>query len=292
VFGFIPEWQADEIVQLDLRATVYTLETAQALARAAQHLDRTVRVHVKVDTGMGRLGLRSEAPEEIVAYVAEVRALPGIEVESVYTHFATADSADRTYALRQLDRFEHVLAALTARDLRPALVHAANSAATLTLPTAHYDLVRPGIALYGLQPSEHVRLPSGFAPALAFKTQVALVKEVPAGEGIGYGATYITTKPTRVATLPVGYADGFRRAPVNWGEVLVHGQRAPLLGRVAMDQCMIDVTHIPGVRIGDEVVLIGRQGDAELTAEQVAERLGTINYEVVSELLARVPRIS
>jgi Alr-MurF fusion protein len=292
VFGFIPAWQAREAVRLDLRATVYTLDAARALSHAAEDLGRSCGVHIKIDTGMGRLGLRAEALDAVLVYVEEIRSLPGLVVEGIYTHFATADSADQTYALRQLDRFEHLLHALAARDLRPAVVHAANSAATLTLPAARYDLVRPGIALYGLSPSEDVRLPEGFTPALAFKTQVALVKEVPAGEGISYGATYMTPKPTLVATLPVGYADGFRRGPSNWGEVLVRGQRAPLLGRVCMDQCMIDVTDIPGVRIGDEVVLIGRQGDAELTAEEVAARLGTIHYEVVAELLARVPRVS
>jgi alanine racemase len=185
-----------------------------------------------------------------------------------------------------------VLAALAARGLRPPMVHAANSAALLALPATRYDLVRPGVAIYGLAPSAEVPLPSGFFPALTFKTQVAQVKEVPAGEGISYGATYVTTAPTRVATLPVGYADGFRRGPTNWGEVLIRGRRAPILGRVCMDQCMVDVTTIPGVRVGDEVVLIGRQGDDELTAESVAQRLGTISYEVVSELLARVPRVS
>jgi alanine racemase len=153
-------------------------------------------------------------------------------------------------------------------------------------------MVRPGIAIYGHSPSDEVPLPEGFQPVLSFKTQVAQVKEIPPGEGVGYGATYVTGRPTRIAVLPVGYADGFRRAPANWGEVLVRGQRAPLVGRVSMDQCMIDVTHIPGVRLGDEVVLIGRQGSDELTAEAVAQRLGTISYEVISELLARVPRMS
>jgi alanine racemase len=152
-------------------------------------------------------------------------------------------------------------------------------------------MVRPGIAIYGLAPSAEVRLPEGFRPALSFKTQVAQVKMVPAGECISYGCTYITERPTRVAVLPVGYADGFRRAPKNWGTVLIHGQEAPIIGRVCMDQCMVDVTHIPQTRVGDEVVLIGRQGTATLTAEQVAERLGTINYEVVAEILARVPRV-
>jgi alanine racemase len=152
-------------------------------------------------------------------------------------------------------------------------------------------MVRPGIALYGLDPSAEVRLPEGFRPALSFKTQVAQVKMIPAGECISYGCTFRTERETRIAVLPVGYADGFRRAPNNWGMVLIHGKEAALLGRVCMDQCMVDASHIPQIRVGDEVVLIGRQGSASLTAEEVARRLGTINYEVVSEILARVPRV-
>lgn len=292
VFGYTAPWQAREAVRLDVRATVYGMEIARALAYAARDLGRTARVHVKVDTGMARLGLRAEDVEGIVAFVEALRGLPELEVEGIFTHFATADSADQGYAQRQLDRFLAVLAALERRGLRPPLAHAANSAAMLTLPEARFDMVRPGVAVYGLAPSDEVRLPEGFSPALAFKTQVAQVKWIPAGEGISYGATYVTERATRIAVLPVGYADGFRRAPANWGEVLVRGRRAPLVGRVCMDQCMIDVTHIPEVRLGDEVVLIGRQGDDELTAEAVAERLGTIAYEVVAELLARVPRVS
>lgn len=292
VFGYTAPWQAREAVRLDLRLTVYELESAQALSRAAGDLGRAVRVHVKVDSGMARLGLRAEDADGVVRFVAALGALPGLVVEGVFTHFATADSADQTYARRQLDRFNRVLAALDAAGLRPPLTHAANSAALLTLPEARFDLVRPGVAIYGLAPSAEVRLPPGFRPALAFKTQVAQVKEIPAGEGVSYGATYITTAPTRIAVLPVGYADGFRRAPADWGEVLIHGHRAPLRGRVCMDQCMVDVTRIPGVRLGDEVVLIGGQGEDELTAEAVAERLGTIAYEVVAALLARVPRVS
>src|SRR5262249_32498278 len=290
--GYTAPWQAREVARLDLRATVYSLEIARALARAAGDLERAVRVHVKVDTGMARLGLRAEDVEGIVAFWEALRNLPGLVVEGIFTHCATADAADQTYARRQLERFSQVLATLEEHGLRPPLVHAANSAATLTLPEARFDLVRPGVAIYGLHPSAEVRLPPAFSPALAFKTQVAQVKEIPSGEGISYGATYVTTHPTRIAVLPVGYADGFRRAPTNWGEVLVRGRRAPLVGRVCMDQSMVDVTHIPDVRGGDEVVLIGRQGDDELTAEAVAERLGTINYEVVAELLARVPRVS
>ncbi len=202
-----------------------------------------------------------------------------------------ADAEDRTHTQMQLARFQRVLRALDERGLRPQLVHAANSAATLRFPEAHFDMVRPGIALYGLDPSPEVRLPLGFRPALSFKTQVAQVKDIPVGECISYGCTFVTERPTRVAVLPVGYADGFRRGPTNWGSVLIHGQEARLLGRVCMDQCMVDVSDIPQARVGDEVVLIGRQGIATLTAEQVAQRLGTIAYEVVSEILARVPRV-
>jgi alanine racemase len=292
VYGYIAPWQAREAVRMNLRATLYAPDLARTLAQAATDLGEQMRVHIKIDTGMARLGLRAEDIDGVVRFCEEVHSLPGLLLEGIFTHFATADSADQEYALRQYDRFERVLGALDARGLRPPIVHAANSAAALTLPQARYDMVRPGIAIYGLAPSDETPLPDGFRPALAFKTQVAQVKEIPAGEGISYGAIYITTAPTRIAILPVGYADGFRRAPANWGEVLVRGQRAPLLGRVCMDQCMIDVTHIAGVHQGDEVVLIGRQGEDELTADEIAHKLGTIAYEVTSELLARVPRIS
>lgn len=291
VFGYVPLWQMREAVRLDLTITLYGLEAAQALSRAAQALGKTVRVHVKVDTGMSRLGIRSERIEEILQLVREIRLLPYLELEGIFTHFAKADAQDLSHTRLQLERFQNVLQVIEAEGMRPPLVHAANSAATLQLPEARFDMVRPGIALYGLEPSPDVPLPEGFQPALSFKTQVAQVKLIPAGEGISYGCTYITERPTLIAVLPVGYADGFRRAPANWGSVLIHGQEAPLLGRVCMDQSMVDVSHIPGVRVGDEVVLIGRQGTAMLTAETVAGRLGTINYEVVAEILARVPRV-
>ncbi len=291
VFGYVPLWQMREAVRQDVTVTLYASESAQALSRAALALGKTVKVHVKVDTGMGRLGIREEQLDDIVKLVREVKKLPGLKLEGLYTHFAMADVTDKTYSKQQLDRFYHLLRILNGQGLRPPIVHAANSAATLSFPEAHFDMVRPGIAIYGLDPSTEVRVPESFRPALSFKTLVAQVKMVPEGECISYGCTYTTERPTRIAVLPVGYADGFRRSPRNWGSVLVHGQEAPILGRVCMDQCMIDVTHIPQTRMGDEVVLIGRQGEATLTAEQVAERLGTINYEVVAEILARVPRV-
>ena len=291
VFGYVPHWQMREAVRLGLTLTLYSIESAQALARAAQALNLTVKVHVKVDTGMGRLGIRAEQIAEIVELLHEITKLPRLELEGIFTHFAMADTRDQTHARMQLARFQHVLQCIEEEHMRPPLVHAANSAAIFSLPEAHFDMVRPGIALYGLDPSNEVRLAAEFRPALSFKTQVAQVKDIPEGESISYGCAFTTNRSTRVAILPVGYADGFRRAPTNWGSVLVHEQEAPLLGRVCMDQCIIDITHIPHVRVGDEVVLIGRQGTASLTAEQVAQRLGTINYEVVSEILARVPRV-
>jgi len=291
VFGYTPLWQMREAVRLGLTITLYSAESARALSRAALALGQTVKVHVKIDSGMGRLGIRAEQIDEILALMREIVALPGIELEGLYTHFAMADTSDQTHARMQLARFQRVLQVVDGHQLRPPLVHAANSAATISLSEAHFDMVRPGIALYGMDPSTEVRLPAGFRPALTFKTQVAQVKVIPAGECISYGCTYTTTRPMRVAVLPVGYADGFRRAPDNWGTVLIHGQEAPLLGRVCMDQSIVDVSDIPQTRMGDEVVLIGRQGTATLTAEQVAQRLGTINYEVVSEILARVPRV-
>ncbi|TME13843.1 MAG: alanine racemase [Chloroflexi bacterium] len=291
VFGYVPPWQMREAVRLDLAVTLYSVESAQALSRAALALKQSAKVHIKIDTGMGRLGIRAEQVDEVLALVREILALPGLEMEGIFTHFALADTQDQAHMYLQLARFREVVGTLEELGLRPPLVHAANSAALLSLPESHFDMVRPGIALYGLDPSEEVPIPESFRPALSFKTQVSQVKVIPAGECISYGCTYVTETPTRVAALPVGYADGFRRAPTNWGSVLLHGQAAPILGRVCMDQCIIDVTHIPQTRVGDEVVLIGRQGQASLTAEIVAQRLGTSNYEVVSAILARVPRV-
>ncbi|HEX5417521.1 MAG TPA: alanine racemase [Chloroflexota bacterium] len=288
ILGFTPPWQATEIVRYHLTATVYNLETARHLARAARlRGDGPAKVHVKVDTGMGRLGL---LPDEVPAFLAELRALEGIEVEGIFTHFACADGPDPFVTERQIDRFNQVLDQVTADGWRPRHVHAANSAGILRFPSARYTMVRAGLALYGLDPSEIVRCPADFRHSLTFKTLVAQVKSLPPGSPISYGGTFVTERDSRIAVLPVGYGDGFRRAPRNWGNVLIRGQRAPIVGVVCMDMCMIDVTDVPGVRAGDEVVLIGSQGADEITVAEVAERLGTIPYEVITQILARVPR--
>jgi alanine racemase len=297
VLGFTPAWQARDLVLNNLTATIFDLDVAAALNRAARELNGQVRAHIKVDTGMGRLGL---LPEQTLPLVQELLKLPQLKVEGIFTHFSVADSDER-YTRWQLQRFRRLLETLVHEEIEIPLVHAANSAAILALPESHCrdwfpgkgfrGMVRLGIAMYGLHPSEQVPCPPDFRPALAFKSQVAQVKTLPPGSYVSYGNTYQTEGEQRIAVVPVGYADGFRRAPRHWGKVLVGGKQAPIVGRVCMDQTMINVSDIPGVRQGDEVVLIGRQGSEHITAEEVAQRLGTINYEVVSEILARVPRV-
>ncbi len=285
VLGYTPAWAAQQAIRYDLTVTLYDLELARSFDRAARDMSGTIRAHVEIDSGMGRLGL---LPNQVIPFFRSLRKLPNIQVEGLFTHFSSADE-NLEYTHEQLRIFEDVIGPLRAGGFSFQYIHAANSAATLTLPEAHFNMVRPGIALYGLSPG--VPLPEGMRPALTWKTTIAQVKKLPAGSFVGYGKTYRTREAERIAVIPVGYADGFRRAPKHWGYVLVGGKRAPLVGRVSMDQSMINVSDIPDVGIGDEVVLIGRQGDEVLTAEDVAERLGTFNYELVSTILARVPRV-
>ncbi len=289
VLSYLPAWQAHEAVQHNIRATVFTREIVEAFSQAAEDVNQTAYVHVKVDSGMGRLGL---LPPEVLPFMQQISRLPRLKVEGMYTHFATADEADLTHARNQLRCFNEVLSQLDEAGLRPPLVHAANTGGMLNLPESRFDMIRPGIGIYGLNPSADTHIPTGFCPALTFKSTIGQVKTLPPNSPIGYGATYRTKGEETIAIIPVGYADGFRRSPHTWGEVLVKGQRAPLVGRVSMDQSAINISHIPNVRQGDEVVLIGSQGQETITADEVADHLGTVSYEVVSELLARIPRIS
>ncbi|NTW03116.1 MAG: alanine racemase, partial [Oscillochloris sp.] len=278
VLGYTPPWQADEAVRWRVDCTLFDEDAALALSAAAVAVGQLAYVHVKVDTGMSRLGL---APADVGSFLQRLKALAGLEVVGLYTHFATADETDLDAAQSQLIRFSSLLSELTAAGLRPPIVHAANSAATLRMPAARFDMVRPGIACYGLRPGPAVTLPEGFGPALSFHSEIAQVKEHLAGTPISYGGTYITAAPARIATIPAGYADGLRRAPA-WREVLVGGRRVPIVGRICMDYAMIDVSDVPGVKRGDAVVLIGRQGDEEINADEVASWLGTISYEVLT----------
>lgn len=293
VLGYTPPWQAREAVWLGVTCTVFDHDVARALTDAARALKRPAIVHIKVDTGMARLGLQLN---QVGAFLQVLREdnqpgqpHQGLRVEGIYTHFATADSADETFAHQQLQHFNGVLTEITAAGLRPPLVHAANSAALLRFPAARFDMARPGIACYGLHPAAETPLPPDFRPALSFHSEVAQVKAVPAGTPLSYGGTFVTPRPSQIATIPVGYADGLRRSPP-WRAVLVRGQRAPIVGRICMDYALIDVTDIDGVKRGDAVVLIGAQGENQITADEVASWLGTINYEVVTTILPRVPR--
>jgi alanine racemase len=286
VLGYTAPWQARDAVQLGVTCTVFDDEAAQELSAAALEREQVVPVHVKVDTGMGRLGL---PPADVGPFLARLNDLPGITVAGLYTHFANADLPASDFTAVQLDRFTSVLDALRAAGLRPPLIHAANSAAALHMPATRFDMIRPGIALYGIQPSAACPLPPGITPALSFHSEIAQVRTHPAGVPLSYGGTFITPQPMRIATIPVGYADGVRRSPA-WREVLIRGQRAPIVGRICMDYALVDVTAISGVKRGDGVVLIGSQGDQTISADEVATWLDTISYEVLTSILPRVPR--
>jgi len=289
IFGSeLPE-NAPEIVHWGLRATLCTYELAKALSQAAVRLRRNAVVHVKVDTGMGRIGLKVE---EIREFLSKVSELPGIVVEGIYTHFATADgSGDGEFALAQMEHFRRVVGQLRKEGMELPIAHAANSAAVLRFPSAHLDMVRPGIMLYGLEPFPGASYLADIRPAMSLKSRIVFLKEIPPGASVSYGRTFVAGKRTRIATVPIGYGDGYPRALSNRGKALVRGKRARIVGNICMDQLMLDVTHIEGVRVGDEVLLIGGQGDERITAEELASLAGTINYEIVTSLNGRIPRI-
>jgi alanine racemase len=245
-------------------------------------------VHLKIDSGMGRLGV---APEELPGLVDELHRRPQLRVAGVFSHFGNADSVDNVFTEQQLERFKGVVAALAAAGIRPRWRHLANSVATLTLPGAHQDLVRPGIVLYGIAPAG---APAGdtWRPVMHLRTKIWQLKSVPAGRAVSYGQTFVTRRPSRIAVLPIGYADGYGRALSNCGEVVVRGRRAPIVGAVCMDLTMVDVTDVAGVRAEDDVLLWGAQGGTTLSVDEVARWQGTISYEVLTRLGKRVPRVA
>lgn len=298
IFGYTHADFTPQLLANDLIPTVHSLENAKDLAAAAQAQGREMAVHIKIDTGMGRLGIPcgSGAAEEIKRVadeVAHIDRIKGLRLQGLYTHFATADHADKVYAKRQFRIYLSLLDRLAPSGLDVGLRHAANSGAIIEMPETHLDMVRAGISLYGLYPSGEVdRMRIDLKPALSLKARIIHVKRVPADTCISYGCTYRTTSPATIATVPAGYADGYSRALSNRGAMLVGGHRVPIVGRVCMDLTMIDVSRVPAdVVVGDEVVLIGRQGREEISADDVAETLGTINYEVVAALAGRVPRV-
>jgi alanine racemase len=288
VLGHCPPQEAAKVVANHLTPTVTTLETALALASASAARGLVTPVHLKVDTGMGRYGL---LPAEVVAFARRVTTLSSLYLEGLWTHFATADETDKSFTWQQFSVYQTVVRRLEEEGLAIPLRHVANSATTIDLPEMHLDLVRCGLSIYGLYPSPQTSRTVLLRPALALKAHLARVCTLPAGASVGYGRTWVATRPSVVALVPLGYADGYRRALSNRGVALVHGQRVPVIGRVSMDQLTVDVSSVPGVRQDDEVVLIGRQGEAEITADELAGMLGTINYEVTTAIATRLPRV-
>ena len=289
VLGYVPEYLYPLLLEHDVSAAVYRLDNATALSAAALEAGHEAIVHVKVDTGMGRLGFRVD---EAADAIMEIDNLPGVEVEGVFTHFAVSDEADKTYTRGQFEKYMRVIRELGDRGFDVPVKHVSNSAAVIDLPEYSLDMVRPGTMLYGLYPSPHVdHKRVHLLPAMALKAKVSHVKTVPPGTGLSYGLTHSTEGESRIATLPVGYADGYRRGLSNVGEVTIDGRRAPIVGRVCMDQCMVDVTDTRQVKVGDTVTLFGDGSDGTPTVEEVAGWLSTIADEVTCRIGRRVPRV-
>ena len=284
VLGDTPVVRFGQAAAAGVTLTAFRQEHVAALSELPT--DRTVKVHLKVDTGMTRLGA---APSEAIALLRQLASLNQVDLEGLFTHYARADEPDEDITTNQEAIFDDLVAEAAVLGLRPRLVHAANSAAALVRPSSAYDMVRPGIALYGLNPASNVRLPPAFRAALTWRASLTQVRQVPAGTGISYGHVYVTPIDARLGVVPVGYGDGYRREDGN--QVLVHGQRVPVRGRVCMDQLVVDLTDLPEANVGDRATLIGEDQGEQISVEDLAAGWGTINYEVVCGLSARVPRL-
>lgn len=290
VLGATFSEQYESMAKWEIRPTVYSLDMALEMEKALAKIEKTLKVHIKIDTGLSRLGF--QATREAAGEIAQISALPHIIVEGVFTHFVKSDAADKTMAKEQMKTFEQMKQMLKERGVVPELSHASNSAGIIDLPWANLDLVRAGISLYGLWPSHEVQKENlNLRPALSLHSRIVHLKELEAGRSVSYGATYTLKGPSRIATVPVGYGDGYPRSLSNKGYVLIHGKQAPICGRICMDQFMVDVTEIPEASQGDEVVLIGDSQEASITMEQLGELSGRFHYEFACDLGKRIPRV-
>lgn len=287
ILGNTPKDTAEEVLEYNITASVYNMETAEILSAEAVKRGKTSKIHIKIDTGMSRIGFAPN--EQSIDEIFSVSKLPNIEIEGIFTHFACSDSDDGTMTEKQFEKFMYVVSELESRGLSIPIKHCCNSAAIIKYPEMHLDMVRAGIILYGMYPSD-IDYDIDLKPLMTFKTSVTNVKMMQPGETISYGATYRVEKPMKVATIAVGYADGYSRLLSNCGKVLVNGQFANILGRICMDQCMIDVTNVNNISIGDEVILFGADENENLPVEELAVKLGTINYELPCIINNRVPR--
>lgn len=291
ILGATHPSRSRELAEYGIRPAIFTMEQAEALSEAALELNRgRAAVHLAVDTGMSRIGLSCDEAGACLA--AEIGRLPGIWVEGIFTHFARADEADKAPAMRQWEKYREFIRLTEEKGLTVPIHHAANSAAIIELGGTHWDMVRAGISIYGMYPSDEVeRTEVKLWPVMSLHSFVTYVKEIPAGTEVSYGGTFKAERATKVATVPIGYGDGYPRNLSGKGSVLIRGQRAPILGRVCMDQLMADVTDIPGVRVDDPVTLIGRDGEERITVEELARAGGGFHYEIVCDIGRRVPRV-
>lgn len=290
ILGYTYEEDYDTIVREDFRPAVFKKSMAQKLSQAAVKAGKPVNIHIKIDTGMTRIGYRD--PQRDVPEILEISRLPGIRIEGLFTHFARADETDPAPAYRQLEKYGEFLKKLEAAGLSIPLKHCSNSAGIIRIPEANLDAVRAGVILYGMYPSDEVeKEPVPLKPAMEIKSHIAYIKTVEPDAQVSYGGTYTTQRPTRIATIPVGYADGYARGLSNRGSVLIHGRRAPILGRVCMDQFMVDVTEIPEAKELDEATLLGKDGEDCITMEELGDLSGRFNYEFACCISKRVPRI-
>jgi len=293
ILGPTPPDRTDELIAFDLTQTLYSDEEAHAFSTAAQALGRTLRAHIKVDTGMCRLGLLyldPSDPDKTVDEVLTICRMPGLATEGIYTHFAIADVRDDPYTQLQFDRFMELLDRLAALGCRFAVHHCANSSATVHFPHMQLDLVRPGIMMYGAYPSDDMRPVVDLQPVMSLRAIISQVKMLPAGVPVSYGCHYRTTGPTCVAVAEIGYGDGLLRSLSNRGHMLVHGQLVPIIGTICMDRCMLDVTGVGDVRPGDVATVFGTDGAAIAPVERLADAAGTISYELLCRVSRRVPR--
>lgn len=290
ILGYTASHLYDKLIQYDITQTIFQYETAYELNEVAKKAGKTVRIHIKLDTGMSRIGF--SATEQSIEEIVKISKLSNLSMEGIFTHFAKADEIDKGATTLQYQRFMEMLEELEQRGVRFAIRHASNTAAIIDLPEYNLDMVRCGIGTYGMYPSVDVQKNRVvLTPAMELKTHVSYVKELPKGVGISYNGTYVTERPMRVATIPVGYGDGYPRLLSSKGRVLIHGKSAPILGRICMDQFMVDVSDIPQVKQNDDVTLMGRDGYECIPAEEIAGYAGTLNYEIVCEVGKRIPRV-
>lgn len=290
ILSYTDPKRAEEIILNDVTQTVFSHDLARALSEAAVKLNKSIRIHIKIDTGMTRVGFMPGY--SAVKNVVEISKLPGIIVEGLFTHFASADEKDKSYTYMQFERFMSICSELNRIGVYIPIKHAANSAGVMEFPEMHLDLVRPGIILYGMYPSDEVdKTKIDLKPAMTLKANITLVKDVEKDTCISYGRIFTTKRQSKIATIPIGYADGYTRLLNNKAKVLINGEEAPVVGKICMDQCMVDVTDLKSeVRVGDEVVLFGSQGDKCITVEDIAASIGTVNYEIVCIIGKRIPR--